>query len=97
MAGRTVERGKARAHVRNTSKSSIVETPKGKGKGAITDGAVDTEEEDQEIEEQDQAMVQQDLGPLVVLACRHIYHQSCLEAMQVDAASDRDFRCPIDG
>ena len=45
----------------------------------------------------------QDLGPLVVLACRHIYHQSCLEAAQVeDASADvhhdgREFRCPIDG
>jgi vacuolar protein sorting-associated protein 8 len=97
LAGGQVERGKGRAHVRNTSKSSIVETSIGKGKGATTGGAVDTEEEGQETEGQDQAVVQQDLGPLVVLACRHIYHQSCLEAMEVDAAPDREFRCPIDG
>ncbi|TVY46535.1 Vacuolar protein sorting-associated protein-like protein [Lachnellula occidentalis] len=94
LAGGQVERGKGRAHVRN--RSSIVEIPKGKGKGTATDGAVDTEE-GQEADGQDQAVVQQDLGPLVVLACRHIYHQSCLEAMQVDEAPDREFRCPIDG
>lgn len=94
LAGAQVERGKGRAHVRN--RSSIVETPKRKGKGTATDGAVDTEE-GQETDGQDQAVAQQDLGPLVVLACRHIYHQSCLEAMQVDEAPDREFRCPIDG
>lgn len=47
--------------------------------------------------------------PLVVLACRHIYHQSCLEALQPrDEATgarrhvdeygrEREYRCPIDG
>lgn len=47
--------------------------------------------------------------PLVVLACRHIYHQSCLEALQprdeltgtrrhVDEyGREREYRCPIDG
>ncbi|KAI0473640.1 Golgi CORVET complex core vacuolar protein 8-domain-containing protein [Xylariaceae sp. FL0804] len=51
------------------------------------------------------------LGPLVVLACRHIYHQRCLDALQGPAAEDggggqrtvdeygreRAYRCPIDG
>ncbi|CAJ2499897.1 Uu.00g027500.m01.CDS01 [Anthostomella pinea] len=54
---------------------------------------------------------QQPLGPLVVLACRHIYHQSCLDALQeaqrggddgdhrmVDEfGRERGYRCPIDG
>ncbi|KAI5467315.1 Golgi CORVET complex core vacuolar protein 8-domain-containing protein [Mariannaea sp. PMI_226] len=44
---------------------------------------------------------QQPLGPLVVLACRHIYHQSCLDALQErqenGAGRERDYRCPIDG
>lgn len=47
--------------------------------------------------------------PLVVLACRHIYHQICLEALQPreDIAGgrrhvdyygrEREYRCPIDG
>ncbi|KAI3324556.1 Golgi CORVET complex core vacuolar protein 8-domain-containing protein [Xylariaceae sp. AK1471] len=50
----------------------------------------------------------QPLGPLVVLACRHIYHQSCLDALQeqrkgerhrtVDEfGREREYRCPIDG
>lgn len=46
---------------------------------------------------------------IVVLACRHIYHQSCLEALQprdeltgarrhVDEyGREREYRCPIDG
>ena len=41
-------------------------------------------------------------GPLVVLACRHIYHQSCLDALQEKKEEgilvrDRDYKCPIDG
>ncbi|KAK3362615.1 Golgi CORVET complex core vacuolar protein 8-domain-containing protein [Lasiosphaeria hispida] len=50
------------------------------------------------------------LGPLVVLACRHIYHQSCLEALQAQEGfnsssgsrvdghgKEREYWCPIDG
>jgi hypothetical protein len=48
------------------------------------------------------------LGPLVVLACRHIYHQSCLDALQEQGEGERhriadefgrerEYRCPIDG
>lgn len=49
-------------------------------------------------------------APLVVLACRHIYHQACLEALQSredmtggsrrhvdDFGREREYRCPIDG
>lgn len=44
-------------------------------------------------------------GPLVVLACRHIYHQFCLEKIQdqkVNSATtalyldEREFKCPIE-
>lgn len=47
--------------------------------------------------------------PLVVLSCRHIYHQSCIEALQPredmmggrrhvdDFGREREYRCPIDG
>jgi hypothetical protein len=45
------------------------------------------------------------LGPLVVFACRHIYHQRCLEDIQAkdgetgvdDHGREREFRCPVDG
>lgn len=51
-------------------------------------------------------------GPLVVLACRHMYHQSCLDALQArmeqngaapgrqhvdDYGRGREYKCPIDG
>jgi hypothetical protein len=92
LGGGNAERGKGRAHVRNVSKTSIVEVPKGNGKDV---GAVDGEEGVAG------PTAPLELGPLVVLACRHIYHQSCLEAMQVDDAAGvqdgREFRCPIDG
>lgn len=98
LAGGQAERGKGRAHVRNTSKASITDVTKGKGKVGGTDGSVDAED-GQQADQRD-SNAQQDLGPLVVLACRHIYHQSCLDAMQVEdpAVQDgREFRCPIDG
>ncbi|KAK3300537.1 Golgi CORVET complex core vacuolar protein 8-domain-containing protein [Chaetomium fimeti] len=39
------------------------------------------------------------LGPLVLLACRHIYHQSCLEALLAKdgPGKETEYRCPIDG
>ncbi|ORY55494.1 vacuolar assembly/sorting protein VPS8 [Pseudomassariella vexata] len=49
----------------------------------------------------------QPLGPLVVLACRHIYHQSCLDTLQAQRGDtqrtvnefgrEQEYRCPIDG
>ncbi|KAG9229570.1 Golgi CORVET complex core vacuolar protein 8-domain-containing protein [Amylocarpus encephaloides] len=86
------ERGKGRAaHSRNTSKSSPIEANKGKGKGAGLEDGPPAERQPDTV----------DLGSLVVLACRHIYHQSCLGAVQVEDASlvvdGREFRCPIDG
>ncbi|EFX05861.1 golgi complex component [Grosmannia clavigera kw1407] len=39
----------------------------------------------------------QPLGPLVLFACRHIYHQACLDALQPTAQTGPDYRCPIDG
>ncbi|OAA55008.1 golgi complex component [Niveomyces insectorum RCEF 264] len=52
------------------------------------------------------------LGPLVLFACRHIYHQACLDALEAARAAEtpgslrplphhgareRDYVCPIDG
>lgn len=45
------------------------------------------------------------LGPLVLLACRHIYHQSCLDTLLANererdregTGKDGKYRCPIDG
>ncbi|KAI1159849.1 vacuolar assembly/sorting protein VPS8 [Nemania serpens] len=51
----------------------------------------------------------QRLGPLVVLACRHIYHQQCLDALREqregegqqrtvdDLGREKEYSCPIDG
>ncbi|KAK3335982.1 Golgi CORVET complex core vacuolar protein 8-domain-containing protein [Cercophora scortea] len=45
------------------------------------------------------------LGALVVLACRHVYHQTCLDAVLAKESvgrsngygKEREYRCPIDG
>jgi hypothetical protein len=101
MAGGQVERGKGRAHQRNISKTSIIEPPKSKGKSAAGDPNIDAEDEDGVQGEESGRKGPVELEPLVVLACRHVYHQSCLEAMQPtdeSASPDgREFRCPIDG
>jgi len=100
MAGGQVERGKGRAHQRNISKASITEPPKSKGIGVGGDPNADAEDE-YGIQGEGGGKAQVELEPLVVLACRHVYHQSCLEAMQPadeSASPDgREFRCPIDG
>jgi hypothetical protein len=50
--------------------------------------------------QEDAAKAEPPIGPLVVLACRHIYHQSCLDALQEKQGGpprEREYRCPIDG
>ena len=45
----------------------------------------------------------EELGPLVVFACRHLYHQTCLERTLEEQRESEGgghgsgFRCPIDG
>ena len=36
-------------------------------------------------------------GPLVLLACRHVYHHKCLEALQTDAGGEAELECPLHG
>lgn len=91
---------------------------------ARSDDEQQEEEEEEDAAENGNGAAQQRVGglgagasdphpqvpqPLVVLACRHIYHQSCLEALQprdeltgarrhVDEyGREREYRCPIDG
>jgi hypothetical protein len=102
LAGGCAERGKGRAHARSVSKASITEVLKGKGNGLAANSAADTEDElVLHTDGQDDSKESQELEPLVVLACRHIYHQSCLEDMQGEDTAGvltdgREFRCPID-
>ncbi|XMA18455.1 hypothetical protein WAI453_011246 [Rhynchosporium graminicola] len=99
QAGVELERGKGRAHVRNSSKLSVTEMVRGTGKGAGSEEGEGEGEQEEGIQQTNDAAakVQPELGPLVVLACRHIYHQSCLEGVQADdvvSTDGREFRCP---
>ncbi|KAL2142722.1 hypothetical protein VTI28DRAFT_810 [Corynascus sepedonium] len=69
------------------------------GESAETEEKEDPREEGPEKMATTQKETQAGLGPLVLLACRHIYHQSCLEALLTkDGPSrEREYRCPIDG
>ncbi|KAK2625593.1 hypothetical protein QTJ16_004905 [Diplocarpon rosae] len=100
QAGRELARGKGRAHVQNVSEGFAVQRSKEKGIGVrnYLHGDGNGDEGDSQL--LGQMKVQPDLGPLVVLACRHVYHQSCLESVQPDSAAQTDgrgFRCPLDG
>jgi vacuolar protein sorting-associated protein 8 len=126
-SGRPLERGKGKADddVSAPAHDTFEDSDKGKGKGKGKGADESTTEArqqaltDRETQEQVARTTEssgrrerdQPLGPLVVLACRHIYHQSCLEALQSrqdeardasgrgrdETATTREFRCPIDG
>ncbi|KAH6687879.1 Golgi CORVET complex core vacuolar protein 8-domain-containing protein [Plectosphaerella plurivora] len=97
---------------------------RGKGRAATEGGANATADDDTGTDGDDdegsdaeqgeretalQKQREQPLGPLVVLACRHIYHQSCLDALQEGEQQEngeghgavssptREYRCPVDG
>jgi vacuolar protein sorting-associated protein 8 len=104
--GAEAEGGKGKAGARSNNKAADSEHDSGKGKGKGGAGAAppaDTTEDEGQAGLGRRQNNDQDLGPLVALACRHIYHQSCLEAAQVEHASSgvhhdgREFRCPVDG
>ncbi|CAP60355.1 uncharacterized protein PODANS_1_6550 [Podospora anserina S mat+] len=86
---------------------------KGKGKapsprlrqedGAVGDGDVQTAQDPREGRSDEagapRRREQPPLGPLVLLACRHIYHKSCLEELLAKdgQVKENEYRCPIDG
>ena len=82
---------------------------KGKGKGVATrptsmlieKPVAGEDEEDRKAEVTGQGRGKDPpLGPLVVLACRHVYHQSCLDAAlenEHGESGEREYKCPVDG
>ncbi|KAI1392838.1 Golgi CORVET complex core vacuolar protein 8-domain-containing protein [Hypoxylon trugodes] len=119
LSGQAVARGKGKAE------SPVEdEDYKGKGKGISTadngpsssEGQIANGKQDvQGLAVETNGSVygrrkdQQPLGPLIVLACRHIYHKACLDTLQekqkangshreVDEfGREAEYRCPIDG
>ncbi|KAI0141550.1 Golgi CORVET complex core vacuolar protein 8-domain-containing protein [Xylariaceae sp. FL1272] len=90
------------------------EEGKGKGKSKNTEAqageggrGVDSTGEVPEVHKTPgDAPRRENLGPLVVLACRHVYHKSCLDTLlergeggqrSVDEFGRERLRCPIDG
>ncbi|KAH7626637.1 Golgi CORVET complex core vacuolar protein 8-domain-containing protein [Sordaria sp. MPI-SDFR-AT-0083] len=88
---------------------------KGKGKGKdVSSPRLGQHDENQQANTSGQEGMQgpmagkreQKLSPLVVLACRHVYHQACLDALQMKNGGapanggglgvKRQYRCPID-
>lgn len=53
-------------------------------------------------DEEEVVSMKEDLGPLVVFACRHLYHQTCLKRQLERQKGElgewyKGFKCPIDG
>jgi len=103
LIGGTTSRGKDKARTLQSGDASRTgrdDNGKGKEHGDLADVDTDGEEQDDNLANEPK---EEDLGPIVVLACRHIYHQACLEAVLAGDRSDRlihdgrEFRCPIDG
>lgn len=92
---------KAQATERAIGRTTAERDSKGKGKGK----SLDTRPSSVLIESvtvEPASGKDPPLGPLVVLACRHIYHQSCLDAVLEKqnggrAGHEREYKCPIDG
>lgn len=96
-------RGKGRAEARKNDGGSYQGKGKGKGKSTVTgeaaNGSQDVQGEAGEeagangngnAEVYGRRKDQQPLGPLVVLACRHIYHKACLDALQAKQGAGAD-------
>ena len=107
--GALVGKGKgAMAHGAEVGDADPQGKGKGKGKGRATgvpDKLDERSEADGEGDVAGPVNAKETLGSLVVFACRHIYHQSCLEALQEkegwmpthEQGREREFKCPVDG
>ncbi|MCJ1415534.1 Vacuolar protein sorting-associated protein 8 [Xylographa parallela] len=77
--------------------------PNGNGKGKAAASIEDDMAEPGETAEPDlEARKGGNLGPLIVFACRHVFHQRCLESMkprgdepEVDRGGILEFSCPL--
>ncbi|KAI5922033.1 Golgi CORVET complex core vacuolar protein 8-domain-containing protein [Camillea tinctor] len=117
-AGVPTPRGKGKAEVTPVDLEAY--SGKGKGKSAeagsqpspMATGTEETPQEERQALNGDAAprrKDQQPLGPLIVLACRHIYHRSCLDTLHAQRGGadghrivdefgrEREYACPIDG
>ena len=93
------ERRKERRE-QNESDENDGKGAKGKGKGKGVDSLTyrrPAAVEDGEVSEGGSPR-EKPLDQLVLLACRHIYHRRCLDALQEEVeAGKREYKCPIDG
>merc|ERR1712000_378241 len=100
-AKRRERRARAYERAKGSSGSFVDAGGKGKGKSlAPRPSSTLLEQENSEGADAETETKKEVLGPLVVLACRHVYHQVCLDAVQDrqgDGGREREYKCPIDG
>lgn len=120
LASRALERGKGKAEIPQREMESYADKGKGKSTDA-SDGPGLPTEQDANGKQNVQGSAnetngdtyargkdQPPLGPLVVLACRHIYHKACLDALQTkqgphghrevdEFGREAVYTCPVDG
>ncbi|KAI0998849.1 hypothetical protein K3495_g9346 [Podosphaera aphanis] len=93
LAGGYIERGKGRARLQHIG-GGAAELDRKQNLPGSSNIESDTTEFPSHENWQIAAKQNLDLGPLIVLACGHTYHQTCLENLQEESA---DLKCPIDG
>lgn len=105
LAGASMARGKE-IDRSSASETHNQESSTGKGQSDSANKAtaqeLDNDGDEEEDMEDKARKKQEDLGPLVVLACRHMYHRKCLQDLQVEQVGlgrdeAREFKCPVDG
>ncbi|KAI9681006.1 MAG: Vacuolar protein sorting-associated protein 8 [Trizodia sp. TS-e1964] len=82
-----MDRGKGRAQIARQDEAladKIIQTPK--------------HPDDTEDDEGAQEAVEEDLGPLIIFSCKHVFHQRCIEGLHSRAemfavADGKEFRC----
>jgi hypothetical protein len=85
---------------RREQNGSAENNGRGKGKGKGVESSIYERAANVEGGESSEGTSPRDpsLDQLVLLACRHIYHRRCLDALQEqDEAGKREYKCPIDG
>jgi hypothetical protein len=95
------ERGKrVKLLERRASEQGKVE--RGKGRAVATDDEPETTDTSVDASGEGGTKAQEDLGPLVVFACRHVWHTVCLEgatspgeAAQASTGSREHLKCPL--
>ena len=103
-----LEMARQRQAVRDADNQATAGASQGKGKGAVTSSSQEAESGSRKTPAMEAGVdvanerAKEDLGPLVVFSCRHVFHRKCLQEMQgppgaerASQAADLEYSCPL--